>query len=83
MKSMTGVAGEEIAIVPFGKIFLEIRTTNHKYLETVFHLPVGFLSLEDKIKKEIEAYDNLHLGWATLTQGVEVTKIPKVAEYDC
>jgi len=55
MKSMTGFAGKEIAIVPFGKIFLEIRTTNHKYLETVFHLPVGFLSLEDKMKKEIEA----------------------------
>jgi uncharacterized protein (TIGR00255 family) len=54
MNSMTGFASREIAILPFGKIVLEIRSTNHKFLETVFHLPVGFLSLEDKIKKEIE-----------------------------
>ena len=55
MKSMTGFASKEIAIAPFGKISLEIRSTNHKFLEAVFHLPVGFLSLEDKIKKDIEA----------------------------
>jgi len=55
MKSMTGFASKEIAIAPFGKFFLEIRSTNHKFLETVFHLPVGFLSLEDKLKKGIEA----------------------------
>ena len=55
MNSMTGFASKEIAIAPFGKISLEIRSTNHKFLEAVFHLPVGFLSLEDKIKKEIEA----------------------------
>jgi len=55
MKSMTGFASKEVAIAPFGKCFLEIRSTNHKFLETVFHLPVGFLSLEDKIKKAIEA----------------------------
>jgi uncharacterized protein (TIGR00255 family) len=54
MNSMTGFANKEVAIAPFGKIILEIRSTNHKFLETVFHLPVGFLSLEDKIKKEIE-----------------------------
>lgn len=55
MNSMTGFASQEIAVAPFGKISFEIRSTNHKFLEVVFHLPVGFLSLEDKIKKEIEA----------------------------
>ena len=55
MNSMTGFASKERVIAPFGKISLEIRSTNHKFLEAVFHLPVGFLSLEDKIKKEIEA----------------------------
>ncbi|MDP3731476.1 MAG: YicC/YloC family endoribonuclease [Candidatus Omnitrophota bacterium] len=55
MKSMTGFASKEAATAPFGKILLEIRSTNHKSLEIVFHLPVGFLSLEDKLKKEIEA----------------------------
>ena len=55
MKSMTGFASTEMMIAPFGKIFLEIRSTNHKFLEIVFHLPVGFLSLEDRLKKDIEA----------------------------
>jgi uncharacterized protein (TIGR00255 family) len=55
MNSMTGFSAKEAAIAPFGKIVLEIRSTNHKFLETVFHLPVGFLSLEDKMKKEFEA----------------------------
>ncbi|MDD4939272.1 MAG: YicC family protein [Candidatus Omnitrophica bacterium] len=54
MNSMTGFASKELAARPFGKIFLEIRSTNHKFLEVVFHLPVGLLALEDKIKKEIE-----------------------------
>lgn len=36
------------------KISVELRSSNHKFLETVFHLPAGLLSLEDKIKKEIE-----------------------------
>jgi len=55
MNSMTGFATKEITIESLGKISLEIRSTNHKFLEVVFHLPVGFLSLEDKIKKEVEA----------------------------
>ncbi|MDD4980442.1 MAG: YicC family protein [Candidatus Omnitrophica bacterium] len=55
MKSMTGFGSKEMLILPFGKICLEIRSTNHKFLETVFHLPAGFLSLEDKLKQEIEA----------------------------
>ena len=55
MNSMTGFGSEEMTILPFGKICLEIRSTNHKFLETVFHLPVGFLSLEEKMKQEIEA----------------------------
>jgi uncharacterized protein (TIGR00255 family) len=54
MKSMTGFASTEMMTAPFGKICLEIRSTNHKFLEIVFHLPVGLLSLEDKLKKDIE-----------------------------
>jgi uncharacterized protein (TIGR00255 family) len=55
MNSMTGFASKEITVAPFGKVFLEMRSTNHKFLETVFHLPPGLLSLEDKMKKEVEA----------------------------
>ena len=54
MQSMTGFGSKEVEIAPFGKITVELRSTNHKFLEVVFHLPDGFLSFEEKIKKEIE-----------------------------
>jgi uncharacterized protein (TIGR00255 family) len=55
IKSMTGFAASELKVAGFGKISVELRSTNHKFLETVLHLPEGFLSLEDSIKKIIEA----------------------------
>ena len=55
MHSMTGFGSEEAEVPCFGKISVELRTTNHKFLEIVFHSPEGFLSLEDKIKKQIES----------------------------
>jgi len=54
VKSMTGFGSKEATILPFGKIRVELRSTNHKFLDVVLHLPEGFLSLEDRIKKEIE-----------------------------
>lgn len=55
LSSMTGFASREVEVAPMGKISMEIRSTNHKFFEAVFHLPEGFLPLEDKIKKEIES----------------------------
>ena len=55
MQSMTGFGSKELEVAPYGKITLELKSSNHKFLETVFHVPDGFLSLEDKIKKTIEA----------------------------
>lgn len=55
IQSMTGFGCKEVKIVSLGKISVEIRSTNHKFLEIVLHLPEGFLSLEDKVKKEIES----------------------------
>lgn len=55
MQSMTGFGSKELEVAPYGKITLELKSSNHKFLETVFHVPDGFLSLEDKIKKAIEA----------------------------
>jgi len=52
---MTGFGSQEAEIDSIGRICVELRCTNHKFLETVFHLPDGTLSLEDKLKKEIEA----------------------------
>jgi len=55
IESMTGFGRAEVAAQGLGRITIEIRSTNHKFLETVLHMPEGFLSLEEKIKKEIES----------------------------
>ena len=54
INSMTGFGCQEIEVNSVGRISVELRCTNHKFLEAVFHLPEGLLSLEDKLKKEIE-----------------------------
>lgn len=54
IKSMTGFGSCEIEIAGYGKVSVELRSTNHKFLETILHLPDGSLSLEGKIKKIIE-----------------------------
>ena len=55
MQSMTGFGASELNVASYGKVSVEIRSANHKFLDSVIHLPEGFLSLEDKIKKAIEA----------------------------
>jgi len=55
IKSMTGFGSQEAKVRYLGKVSIEMRSTNHKFLDIVFHLPGGFLSLEDRIKKEIES----------------------------
>ncbi|HNW38834.1 MAG TPA: YicC family protein [Candidatus Omnitrophota bacterium] len=54
INSMTGFGCQETEVNSFGRVSVELRCTNHKFLETVFHLPEGLLSLEEKLKKEIE-----------------------------
>ena len=54
INSMTGFGSYEAEVSSMGRISVELRCTNHKFSETVFHLPEGLLSLEDKLKKEIE-----------------------------
>ena len=54
INSMTGFGSHEAEIDSFGRISVELRCTNHKFTESVFHLPDGMISLEDKLKKEIE-----------------------------
>lgn len=58
ISSMTGFGSQETEIDSIGKISVELRCTNHKFLESVFHLPEGMISLEDKLKKEIETQIN-------------------------
>lgn len=45
----------EREIRPFGKVCVELKSSNHKFFETVFHLPEKCLFLEERIRKEIEA----------------------------
>jgi uncharacterized protein (TIGR00255 family) len=52
---MTGFGSARARITPFGKVTVDLRSANHKFLESTFHLPAGFLSLEDKIKKCVES----------------------------
>ena len=54
INSMTGFGSSEAEVGAIGKISVELRCTNHKFSESVFHLPEGLLSLEEKLKKEIE-----------------------------
>jgi uncharacterized protein (TIGR00255 family) len=55
IQSMTGFGSYETIIPLLGRVSVELRSTNHKFLETVLHLPEGSLSLEEKIKRAIEA----------------------------
>ena len=55
ISSMTGFGSHEVDVSALGRISVELRCTNHKFSESVFHLPEGLLSLEDKLKKEIES----------------------------
>lgn len=55
IQGMTGFGSKEKNFAGVGAVSVEIRSTNHKFLEVVQHLPEGLISLEDKIKKEIES----------------------------
>jgi len=52
---MTGFGSAEKIIASLGKASVELRSANHKYLDIAFHLPEGFLALEERIKKELES----------------------------
>jgi uncharacterized protein (TIGR00255 family) len=55
VKSMTGFGRAEVKAEAFGSIVAELRSTNHKALEIIVHVPDGFIALEGGIKNEIES----------------------------
>ena len=55
IQSMTGYGSFETIVPSLGKVSVELRSTNHKFLETVLHLPEGFLGVEERVKKAIES----------------------------
>ncbi len=50
---MTGFGRSEANIASLGKVSLEVRSVNHRFLDVACHLPEGFVYLEERIKKEI------------------------------
>lgn len=76
LESMTGFGSKETQIKPFGKVSVELRSTNHKFLETVIHVPDGFLFLEDRIKREIES--RIKRGRITCVMNISGDKTPEV-----
>lgn len=75
--SMTGFASRELDVRAVGRLYLEIRSTNHKFLEVIFHLPEGFLSFEDRLKKEIES--RIKRGRLTCVVTLTPSQRPQVA----
>ena len=54
VQGMTGFGSAENVFPKIGMVRVEIRSTNHKFLEMVLHVPEGLISVEDRIKKTIE-----------------------------
>ncbi|ABB14282.1 YicC/YloC family endoribonuclease [Carboxydothermus hydrogenoformans] len=54
MQSMTGYGRAE-SISEFGRILIELKGVNHKYLEINVKLPRRYFFLEDKIKKVVQS----------------------------
>ena len=71
---MTGFGASDIAV---GKIkgMVEIKTVNHRYLDIVFYLPIGFSSFEEKIQKIIAK--DIKRGRVTVT--IKITEKPHTA----
>ncbi len=56
IRSMTGFGRARGFIVPWGRVSLEIRSVNHRFLDIIFHLPDSLLHLEQRLKEEISRY---------------------------
>ncbi len=55
IKSMTGYGLAE-GDLPLGKVVVEIRSLNHKYLETFLRFPRGFFPLEPRIRDLVKRW---------------------------
>lgn len=53
IKSMTGFGRGRGYISPWGRVNLEIRSVNHRFLDIVLHLPEGLLLFEQRLREEI------------------------------
>jgi len=70
-----GTEGLEVTMVVYWRGFpkpdYQGKETDEQYATRV-----------DSIAKDINGYNNLHIGWAELKQEPHIMKIPTVEEYD-
>lgn len=55
INGMTGFGSAQIS-TSSAKIFLEIKSVNHRYFDISFYLPMGFGSLENKIRQIVQKF---------------------------
>ena len=77
IQSMTGFGTADKNINGFGTVSVELRSTNHKFLETVLHLPDGFLAVEDRLKKMVES--SIKRGRVTCVISIVGKSLPEVS----
>ena len=53
IKGMTGFGSAQIATGQI-KAVIEVNSLNHRYLDINYHLPVGFISIENKINQMVQ-----------------------------
>ncbi len=71
IRGMTGFGHAAVSSGRF-KALVEIRSTNHRFLDLVFYLPSGFGSIEDKLREILKR--DLHRGRVSLS--VKITGQP-------
>lgn len=76
LQSMTGFGSKEDRLKSLGKVNIELRGSNHKFLDISLHLPEGFLALEERVKKEIET--KVKRGRVTCVINLSQTEAPRV-----
>ncbi len=52
LRSMTAFTHREVSL-GWAKLILEIKSVNHRFLDIVYHLPQGYLFLEENLKDDI------------------------------
>lgn len=77
INSMTGFA-RSTTESPLGQLLWELRTVNHRYLDTQFRLPEGFRAIEAEARQVVAR--SLRRGKCDATLSVHATKVTGAAQ---
>ena len=78
--SMTGFGRAEAALPPAGRVVVEIRSVNHRFLEVETRLPEGFQSWEDEIRTRIAR--RLRRGQVRVSVSLKWSKVLPPVEFN-